>query len=307
MKLLLVGDVHLRFKAPVNRKDNFFEAQSRKFRWILDKALKEDALILQAGDFWNNPRPGYFLIQYYVQELRKYKEKSGKPLYSIFGQHDTFLYSERSRNATAMAILESGNLIEILNEIPYNIGEEIDVYGCSYGAKIPKVQDKNKFNILVIHKMLIEEKLWPGQQDQYAQPFLKIHPEYNLIISGDNHQDFMVSVGKGRKRMLFNPGCIVRQTIAEKERIPKVVLFDTATLEFSWVLLPHEMNVFKESEEREEVSFEEFIGELKAVEGSKSIDLIENLQVYLAENKVSPQVVDILSEVLNQTITVKEE
>ena len=111
MKLLLLSDLHLLWKNPVARKDNLPDIQFEKLEFVLDYAQEKDCIILQAGDMFDRPR-SYHLLSQVMDIIGSYEV----PIYCVYGQHDTYLYSKETRYATNLGILERSGLVHILND-----------------------------------------------------------------------------------------------------------------------------------------------------------------------------------------------
>jgi hypothetical protein len=56
--------------------------------------------------------------------------------------------------------------------------------------------------------MILKEKIWAGQTEYTdAANFLRANP-FQLVVSGDNHQSFIVD-SKVMKKWLFNNGALM--------------------------------------------------------------------------------------------------
>ena len=70
------------------------------------------------------------------------------------------------------------------------------------------------------------KRLWPGQTDPSARAILKKYPEYDLILTGDNHRPFTEEY---EGRLLVNPGSLMRQSADQQDHRPRVYLYDAET------------------------------------------------------------------------------
>ena len=180
MKFLITGDFHLKLNNPQHRKDGFYLSQLEKVKFILELAKKEKCKgILQPGDFFDTPRPSYFLVQLYINLFKQYNI----PIYTIFGQHDLYLHSEDSKNKTALKVMEASGVITLLDSKTTGIIQIktqdnlqlINLYGCSFNEEpLKTLNNSESFNILLIHKMILEKKLWDKQENFiYVTDFAK--------------------------------------------------------------------------------------------------------------------------------------
>lgn len=301
MKLMLTGDWHLRRKNTRNRIDNMHEAQKKKVEFIIKKAIEYNCdAIIQPGDMFDSPRPGYGFISEYGNLLFS---KLGITVLSIFGQHDTYLRSEKSKGATALGILRNTKTVDILGAEPWTEydGSTVDVYGASFGDEIPEIKDSSAFNVLVIHKMIVQEKLYDQQVEHtFAKRFIRSN-NFDLIVCGDNHQCFSV---KASDRLLVNAGCILRKNIDERDNQPRIMFYNTETREHEWIDIPVEKDVFVEVDNSKEEQKEMLVDFIEKLQGSTSntVDLVANLQKAIGEQEVEEQVINVLSEVLDITL-----
>ena len=184
MKLLITGDWHLTDKSPENRIDNYEQSVLRKLEFIIDTASKEKVeLIIQPGDFTDTPSMSYSMF------IKVIKIIKNSPIFiaTVFGQHDL---RYRNKDNTAMLAIDRAcpNVLLGLNEYYQS---PVFIHSAGWEDPIPKPLLK-AFNILITHRMIIDNKLWEGQEDcETGNTFLKQH-KFDLIVSGDNHQYFYV-------------------------------------------------------------------------------------------------------------------
>jgi DNA repair exonuclease SbcCD nuclease subunit len=216
MKILVAGDLHLTDKCPVNRIDNYEDTLFRKLQFITDIANQHDCnIILQPGDFFDQPNPSYAFLAKVIDFFEHNHETF---VYTIFGQHDL---KYRNPENTALSVLNKFGPVYLL-DWKYEIAN-ISIQGCNWGEGIPKPIE-GRFNILLIHRMIVDDKLWAEQEHfDYANGFLRDNA-FDLIVSGDNHKYFTKSF---RGRYLFNCGSMMRSTIAQIDHTPTVIVFDT--------------------------------------------------------------------------------
>jgi hypothetical protein len=185
---------------------------------------------------------------------------------------------------------------------PLRLERNVSIYGASFGDPIPEIQHKKDFNILVIHEMIIDEKLWDGQEDyQLASRILREHP-YNLIISGDNHS-FFSQEHKGR--ILINCGSIMRSTIAQIDHRPKYFVYDIDSGDHDALDIPIEpikdvMNIEGAKEEKEkDEKIEAFVEGLDH-NVEISLNFQKDMNTYLKKNKVDEEITKIIQDCLEE-------
>ena len=317
MKLLLCPDTHLRETNPENRIDDYFTTQSKKEDFIIETAKKNECqAILKPGDIFDSFKASDFLLAHYIEKYRYAIQQPGHGLEGlhmivIHGQHDLKFHSKDYTNIP-LAVLDAARVIEIAGNEKIIVGDGHDfccIYGASWGEEIPIPEPLSRgekgINILMVHAMIGNEKIWEGQKDFiYASDFLRKHKEYDLIVSGDNHKTFYCKEGN---RFLFNMGSLMRSTIDQTNHKPMVALFDTQSLTYELIQIPIEpaetvFNLEKVEQQKEKSKeIEAFVEGLKSTE-IVGLDFLSNLQTYLDDNKIEDklQIRPIISEVLNE-------
>lgn len=310
MKFVLLGDLHLLWDNPGSRLDEARVTQKNKFLYVLKWAEKNNAVILQPGDFFDKPRSWYLLPEI-IDILKGFQLR----ICGIYGQHDTYMYSAETRKNTSLGVLISSGLVEELTEDGIywvnNEGETVFVYGCSYGKEVPIPSHSDVFNILVIHAPIGKEALYPGHEHESMNTFLRKYPDYDLIVCGDIHRRFEYSVGK---RYIVNAGPVLRKTaeLYNYEHKPGFYIYSTLDDNpLTWHEIPHEPAekvLTRDHIERQDETNEMLDEFIKSIPDSNSEDNVteesdvvfaENVWKFVKENDISQDIVDILSDVMS--------
>ena len=314
MKLLLISDLHLVVKNPVARIDDLTTTQFEKIEFIFNLAKENNAIIIQAGDFFDKPR-SWSLLSLIIDFLKKFDIS----VYCVMGQHDIYMYSELTKNRTNMGILNKTSLLNILNDKPAQVGEGADkvfLYGASYGENLPRIQ-RLGFTLGVIHASISDRALWPDHKFTSADKYLADNPEYDVILVGDVHSCFSVKDKQGR--YLINTGPILRKEANEYNftHMPKIALFDTETKDLEWIDIPASVpelilsRSHIEYKEENDQMLDEFVSQIKKntsdSEDCSSGTYIENLWNFVKINNIDKAVVDILANITEKKIVAKEE
>lgn len=288
MKIILLSDCHLSSSNPIGRLDDVLETSLRKMEFILNYAKeKKIKIVLQAGDFLDTSR-SWILHSSLVDIFNEYKESK---IFTCYGQHDTYMNSEESKLSTSLGIFIKSGYLNLLGEKPYSIEEEnINIYGCSWGQKIPVPQKSNGQNILVIHESITFSPLFKGHQYLDAKDFLRKEKDYHLILCGDIHRQFFFG---SKDRMILNLGPLLRLDVSRYslEHKPCFAVLDTDKWDVSFVNVPHEpaeeIMSRKHIEDREKTSgkLDEFIQTIKASE-FQGVDFLKNLENFMEEKKI---------------------
>lgn len=290
--IILLSDLHLLWNNPEARLDNLVETQFEKLKFIFDFAVENNAVVLQAGDFFDRPR-SWYLLPKFMEFMEGYKNVR---IYTVYGQHDTYMYHEGTRHATNLGILEKAGLVTVLDNKPTRIDDCV-VYGCSWGMEVPEVKSDG-FNILVVHAPIGEESLWPGHEYQDAQVFLRKYKDYSLILCGDIHRKFFYTI---KNREILNTGPLVRKEASEYNFIHKPCFGFVSYRKLELIDIPHRpadevlsrdhLNHARENTQM----LDEFIQSVDA--GFETgVDFRTNLEGFIKVNRIEDGVVKLISE-----------
>ena len=223
MKLLIVGDLHLRTRTPKRRREADFAAVCLgKLRQVMDIAFKRSIdAVVQVGDFFDSPNPSKGLIAAVIEAIRGY-DSTSIDWYTIHGQHDLAYHSEAARKSSALRVLDAA-----LPEFHVMDGSYTAftlVVGAGFGQEPPD-NPNELIEVVAAHVMVGDKPLWPGHDLTGPEEYVRKHPGYRLYCLGDYHYPYSVKVGDA---WVINPGCVLRLTASERDRAhrPKVVLFD---------------------------------------------------------------------------------
>jgi DNA repair exonuclease SbcCD nuclease subunit len=297
MKLLVFGDLHLTDKKPKNRKDSdYFSSVLQKFLSGLDKGKNNGCeYCIFPGDVFDSFKASHHVVQQVIRCLRMFPTMQ---YLAVPGQHDECYHSTDLANTPIKTLFDAG-LISLLNKEAKD-ASYIDFYGAGYGEEIPEIKNSKAFNILVTHRMIIDEKLWNDQEEYERANGLLLKHKYDLVCSGDNHQCFTATVGN---RHLINLGSLMRTNISQHSHKPSVAIFDTTTRKFE--IIPLDVEPFDEImdttiAEKEKVKNEEldsFITSLKSTEVT-SLDFMSALNDYIKDNEVDESISNIIKGAL---------
>lgn len=303
MKFLLISDTHLLWDTPCARLDDAHKTVMEKFRYVLNWAKENEAVIVHAADFFERPRSWYLLPEV-VGLLRKY----AVPVHAVFGQHDQYMYSKTTRHATSLGLLNRIGLVDTLEE-PYRYAEPNAeggtwvLWGASHGGAIPQPSEGDDYNILAIHAPIAENPLFPNHSYMDAQGFLEEHNRFDVIICGDIHRKFDLESSDGRR--ILNTGPMIRKEAVEynfthtpgfyvldTDKGAKSILWESIPCEEGDVVLSRDHIVSAE----ESVSvLSEFI-QLVSTEFEAGVSFVDNLKAFIEKNNIPQEIVDIISE-----------
>jgi len=310
MKLLLLGDTHFTNRIPERRKgSDYFQTQRLKFNQVrqIFREKKCD-IILQVGDFFDNPHVSDYVKACLIRDLKN--EIPMMPIYYVFGQHDVFSHTAFTFKRSPLAVMQAAKCVNICCEkgerFQSNLhsNESVYIYGASFGQEVPSVEDESTYNILIVHDMIGDRELYPGQELKNPIRYLQKHSNYDLIVAGDYHYNFSA---KYNDRVIVNPGCLVRKTINEFDlnHHPGVYIFDT--IDSSLERIELDINSIEDTfdltrqEKKDTSQILKFIEKLKENQNVKSSWRVI-LERVLNEKKVNESVKITLNEIINDTL-----
>jgi len=284
---ILCGDIHLREKdnVPICRLDNHWDAQWRKMDFISDLQKKYGCPVLCSGDLFDFWKPSPMLLSWASEHLPD-------QFYCIYGQHDLPQHN--------MELAYKSGLYNL------RLNDKVQVPACmgGWGLK-PEDWDKYETNKLggksyfIWHRMVYQGKLpWPGCTDPMAASLLRKYPQYDLIVTGDNHKPF---VEEYKGRLLVNVGSMMRTTADQADFKPRVWLWYAETNTVVPVYLPIEEGVISrdhlEVKEQRENRIDAFISRLNT-DWQASLSFEENLEIFEQENQVRKNIMNIIHKSL---------
>jgi DNA repair exonuclease SbcCD nuclease subunit len=271
---ILTSDWHLRETQPICRTDNFWQTQWRKVDFIADLQHQYNCPVLHAGDLFDYWKPSPMLLSETIKHLPK-------QFYTVYGNHDLPQHNLDLAYKSGIYCLQQSNALSIMPE-------------CSWGQS-PKKFSSTLYDILVWHVATYQGKEpYPGCVDPSAAKLLRKYPQYNLIVTGDNHKSF---VEEFERRLLVNPGSIFRMDADQITHRPRVYLWYAETNTVIPVHLPIETDVISrehiEIKEQRDQRIEAFVSQLNG-EWSASLSFENNLQQFEKENDIRKSVMDLV-------------
>lgn len=279
---ILCGDLHLRDDVPVCRTDDFLEAQHNKLLYIKELQEIHNCPVLCSGDLFNVAKPSLDLVS-------KISQWIPEKFFTVYGNHDLPNHSLQEQEKCGVYNLWCNHRLGLLEGTHFN----------QLPTKPSMVINGKK--VLVWHVMTYTTELpFPGCMDLKARSLLHKYPEYDLILTGDNHSPFTQTY-KGR--LLVNPGSMMRQTADQMTYKPAVWLWYADTNTVEPVYLPIEKGVVSRTHievlEQKESRIQAFIETLNR-EGLDFVNFEHNLKVFLKKNDIQKPVEDIIYEMIGE-------
>lgn len=291
-KLLLTSDWHLRSDVPPSRNDDFLQVQNDTLEFISRVAYENNAIILLAGDIFHRSKQEN--MQSIINRLKKvFKDIH---IFYIAGNHDLKYHNLENIEDCNIGILEGFNnwYFEKIHNDPF--------FGTmnffNFGEQIQDCTENNLLNVCVLHQYCEKWKLSGYIKNGIRARDLFTY-NYNVFVTGDNHNSFEY---EKNGKMLFNPGCITRQNLNEKDYKPSIILFDVNKKTYEKIYLPdNQKNVFKEKQVSKQIERNDRITSfVELLKNQKNItfDFANNLKKYCEEEKIDPKIIEKINEVI---------
>ena len=285
---ILTSDWHIRADTPQCRTDDFTATMWKKVQFINDLAKEHDIPILLAGDLGHRAQWPNWLIEKFMSII------SDIEIIAIAGQHDLPGHNLEAIPQSGFGVLKrAGYILTGILSTGLIIRQNFNypLYCFPYGKKIKDYSGAT--SIAMTHQMIIEDKpYWPGQVASSAKSLFKKFPDYKLILSGDNHQPFVVEY---EGRLLVNPGSMMRSTGDQIDHQPRVYLWEAKSNSVVPIYLPIDKDVIDRShidtKKEKDARIEAYTTRLSE-RYEVGLSYEENLKAYFEENRTRQPIKD---------------
>jgi len=294
---LFCSDLHIRPDTPVGRKEGYLDHMVKKLKYMITVANRYKVPVVVAGDFGH--RAGVrnwppWLLSTVINTIKDLDNN----IYVIPGQHDL-----PNHNLEYLSLSGLHTLATALDNfhIQYQTGlywtgtfyMEAFCWGTPlYYQKLPK-DDEDVKHVAVCHMMVVEEDLWAGQDAPKAKKIIEKYP-YDLMVFGDNHNDFVYEHPNGN--VLLNCGAMMRSKRGEEKRIPKFYLWNVESNWIKTVEFPIEPDVWVQDvrlDIKKEQSQDIFTDSLKKTEDI-DLDFTINVEKKIKQNNIDIETANIV-------------
>ena len=300
---ILTADIHLRDDTPACRTDDFLAARARKVAWLRDLQDKhDDCPIIDAGDMFNKWQVSSELEGWALINLPN-------GIITVPGNHDLPNHNLKLYKKSSLHVLEAAGKVKVLSgDSPGMRGiviNEMSIIGYPYGDQLDLTitTPLSTPRIAIVHAYVAEtipvfiEGYTPAQ-------LLAALPGYDLIVSGHNHEslDYVVTDRKGNKRLVVNPGGMMRMSADQADIRPGVYLWYADTNEVKRLDYPIESGVVSrehlEKVEERDARMEAFVSRLDNSGVEVGLSFERNVEQYLVTNKIKKETRDMVREAI---------
>jgi predicted phosphodiesterase len=282
---ILTADIHLRSDNPICRLDNYAEeAQWEKLKFISKIQKRYDCPVLHAGDLFNHWKPSPELLSKTIENIPN-------KFWTVYGNHDLPQHSMELANKCGVYTLQKAEKVTILNIGHWNYTPKPEEYSWQ-----GQITDEIERKILVWHKTVYQEKEdWMDSTSAMsAKRVLKKYPQYDLIVTGDNHQSF---VEQYKGRLLVNVGSMTRSTASQIEYQPRIFLWYAETNTVKSMKIPIKADVISrehlEEVEKRDSRIDSFVNSLNG-DWDSGLTFEENLALFEQKNTIRQSVMQII-------------
>ena len=295
MRGLFYTDIHVSGQTPRNRIDDYPRAIIEKLRETYKIASEKKCdIVLFGGDFFDTHKIYSYDIMSEVIEII-----SASPLetYCIIGQHDLRGYNPNTYDQSAFGFVQKHckNFYVIWERMEL---EDCVLYPCHVWDDFDEVVkidlDDEKPTIMLAHHLLSKDL---HMFDIIQTSSIK-KCDFDIVLSGDLHTGYDIHTIDGT--LFANPGSLCRKTKADKDRDPRVLLFEIKNgktrAKYINIECAESEKVFRKSiiddiYEKPEFDIAGFTDNVNDLE-AESVDIFDVIVNSAKENKTDKKVLD---------------
>lgn len=227
MKLLIIGDLHLRYTPPINRTNDFYQDLLNKLKEIKQIQFEnniDNENVICLGDVFDD-----FVVDYaekIIYDVIDYikgwtflignhdcKEKNGDIRGTTFGM----LVQTEIINVCKRSIINKEFLLDF-----YQYYNRQNIYNMNFNINDNMYKTKMAF----IHDYIVPNKIAKKYNVEDIVTCENMKSQYDYIFCGHYHYDYDVVCNGTR---FINPGALLRKTIDKEDmkRKVKVVIFNS--------------------------------------------------------------------------------
>jgi len=215
MKIAVSADLHLRRDRPRVRIDeDWILSQKNNVKELLLKCVKLDVdMLILAGDIFDSSNQPPWVVDIIPKAMQEVfdVEQSLPEVHIIPGNHD--LQHHQYANLSNSSI---GNLMRMKGVTAHGVNE-----------KFENTDFLEEFSIVIVHRLIMpdaNENLARLANAEIAADVIESFPTAKFILTGDYHKHYVEIY---EDTILFNPGCLNRQSADEKDYEVGFYAFDT--------------------------------------------------------------------------------
>lgn len=279
---ILTSDWHLREDTPTCWTGDFQNEQWNSVDFVSDLREKCDCTVINAGDLFDHWKPSPWLLSMAIQHLPEV-------FYSVYGQHDLPQHNMHLMSKCGLHTLDWAGIVHVLPEAHYG---QTPGKGSLFFPTTPGR------STLVWHHLTYITPPFPGAKEGQAMGILKKYPQFDLIVTGDNHQSFSEEY---EGRLLVNPGPLTRQEADQMDYQPRVALWYAEDNTIEWVDIPIQKDVmtreYIDVKKAKDARMEAYISRLDD-NWEVGVKFEDNLKAFYAKNETKQSIKIIITKAI---------
>jgi DNA repair exonuclease SbcCD nuclease subunit len=231
--IVFCTDTHFRNSNPSYRRDEIFKNSLEEFKYVLDVAKENNALLIHGGDIFHTPNA----TNEVVSEVAELIVASGVRVALLVGNHDLIGSNIDTLRRTAGGLLRFCSDVVLLHRNAVRLNHTI-IYGIPFSkenevpTEVLSPQERTKdyvkadYTIVVVHSMITDQPEIIVNNSRRSVNPNNIVSSADIVLSGHYHPGF----GKIKTKQLswnttfVNPGSMGRMTIEDAKRRPKYAI-----------------------------------------------------------------------------------
>ncbi|WP_422661648.1 AAA family ATPase (plasmid) [Paenibacillus sp. EC2-1] len=301
MKILYWTDPHIMGRNPGARIDNYPEAIFRKVLYLehVCKTDRPDVMVI-GGDLYDSPRIADSIKTRYNRVFRRIR-KMGIKIYLVPGNHDLFGYTLDTVDQTAIGVMASSGVINLLTReisektegilIKGSDGTTVAIHGQEFHKDIDKDPQRDyeinrnrnaDWNILFSHGMLLKDSFHPDVRFTLTKD---VKTKADMVVNGHYHPGY--EVHEFNDVIFANPGSTGRDEYSKRDEVFFAMITAGQELEIEYMpyivaqpsadIFDHSARLLKKSHERYLEAFEQTVEDAIAFDAFDPKDTIQQL------------------------------
>ena len=285
--IIFSSDLHGQIENPVCRTDNYHEAFIKKLHFIDEQCKKHNAIHACTGDIVD--KYVYRSASQIINTTGTLIENMPDDTIGIYGNHDLLNRSPGKYDSSIIRNVVGAGVYDIILDHK-DLDNNVTLWGFNFGTPIThKKTDSSRINIALFHGLIVEtdNSIFGGI---YGLELLKKFPEYDMIITGDNHKTFTIEY-EGRK--LINCGSLMRMDADQADHKPVVFLYEPSKDAVTPIYVPVEEGVVSNEHLLKKKDKEErFEAVLSSIDSSYEMGFAfdKNAEAHIKKNKLDGEV-----------------
>jgi len=299
--LILSADWHLREDQPEAWVGDYFSAQEETLNFLNELQAEHDfAPMVIAGDIYDKWKVSHDFERWVMANLPRGR------IFVVPGQHDLRHHNIDKFDETALAVLHQGGFVQCLpdgrGKMFDDLGTRLGLYGFPWGSSLRAAgRKRNQFarKIAVAHVMTFAKSVpFPGCTADPGHRLMKRLQNFDLIVTGDNHEPFEI---ERDGTLLVNPGSLMRISADQIKHRPRVYLWNAKKNQVETVYIPQNKGDVSrdhlKAKERRDDRIDAFVSRLGKGKVEISLSFKKNLREVMDKSRTRKAVRRIVDEV----------